>query len=192
MRALDKFLYTNKNYRIAHKGIGTADGGGTNIFKCANVLLECGYEICLLMDSDISNEESEKQTLRTNGTSVFDWDTSNALEEQVFNDIPLSGANELINIATEEKGMPSVCDKLKPNDIICTVVDNEIVLPKIDNIKQKTIGTVAKHKNSEWYKRIDLGEKLGDIVFRYWDDTDDNSKLKKTVNALSTWVMKND
>ena len=42
------------------------------------------YDICLLMDSDLSHEESNKQALRTNGTSVFDWDSPNALEEQVF------------------------------------------------------------------------------------------------------------
>ena len=34
VRAFDKFLYTTKNYRMAHKGISTADGGGENIFKC--------------------------------------------------------------------------------------------------------------------------------------------------------------
>ncbi len=42
VRAFDKFLYITKDYRMAHKGISTADGGGENIFKCAYVLLKCG------------------------------------------------------------------------------------------------------------------------------------------------------
>lgn len=192
IRAFDKFLYATKNYRIAHKGIGTADGGGSTIFKCVNVLLKCGYNICLLMDSDLSDEESEKQVLRDNGISVFDWDAPNALEEQVFNDIPFNGANELLNIAAEEKGYTSVCDKLNSKGISCTVTDDNIVLPTIDIETKRSIGTVAKHNKSEWYKRIELGEKLGDIVFEYWDSIDETSRLKTTVNELSMWVMKND
>lgn len=192
IRAFDKFLYATKNYRMAHKGIGTADGGGSTIFKCVNVLLKCGYNICLLMDSDLSDEESEKQILRDKGISVFDWDAPNALEEQVFNDIPFNGANELLNIAAEEKGFTSVCDKLNSKGISCTVTDDNIVLPTIDIETQRSIGTVAKHNKSEWYKRIELGEKLGDIVFKYWDLLDENSKIKTTVNELSMWVIKND
>lgn len=192
IRAFDKFLYATKNYRMAHKGIGTADGGGSTIFKCVNVLLKCGYNICLLMDSDLSDEESEKQVLRDKGISVFDWDAPNALEEQVFNDIPFNGANELLNIAAEEKGFTSVCDKLNSKGISCTVTDDNIVLPTIDIETQRSIGTVAKLNKSEWYKRIELGEKLGDIVFKYWDLLDESSKIKTTVNKLSMWVMKND
>lgn len=192
VRAFDKFLYATKNYRIAHKGIGTADGGGSTIFKCANVLLECGYDICLLMDSDLPNEEGDKQVLRNKGVSIFDWDAPNALEEQVFNDINYDGAIELINVAADEKGITHVCEKLKSKNIIHTITDDNIVFPTIDIETQRLIGTVAKHSKSEWYKRIDMGEKLGDIVFKYWDLFDENSKLKTTVNELSMWVMKND
>lgn len=144
------------------------------------------------MDSDLSDEESEKQVLRDKGISVFDWDAPNALEEQVFNDIPFNGANELLNIAAEEKGFTSVCDKLNSKGISCTVTDDNIVLPTIDIETQRSIGTVAKHNKSEWYKHIELGEKLGDIVFKYWDLLDESSKIKTTVNKLSMWVMKND
>ena len=193
IRAFDKFLYTTKNYRMAHKGISTADGGGENIFKCAEVLLKCGYDICLLMDSDLSHEESNKQILRTNGTFVFDWDSPNALEEQVFFDIPTETASKLLNLAKEKTSIASICDKLKKVGVICCVSDDEkISISEMDDETKKKIGTVAKHQNSGWYKRIDLGEKLGNIVFECWDEIDDSSKLKKTVNELSTWVINND
>lgn len=193
IRAFDKFLYTTKNYRMAHKGISTADGGGENIFKCADVLFKCGYDICLLMDSDLSHEESNKQTLRTNGISVFDWDNPNALEEQVFFDIPTEAAVKLLNLAKEKTNTTSICDKLKNVGIICYVNDDEeISVSELDDETKKKIGTVAKNKKSEWYKRIDLGEKLGDIVFECWDEIDNARKLKKTVNELSTWVINND
>lgn len=193
VRAFDKFLYATQNYRMAHKGISMADGGGGSIFKCAGVLLKCGYDICLLMDSDLPEEEKEKQKLRTEGISVFDWDKLNALEEQVFFDIPTEAAVKLLNLAREKKSTASICDRLKKVDIICSISDDEkISFSKLDNETKKKIGTVAKSSGSEWYKRIDLGEKLGDIVFEYWDEVDDACELKKTVNELATWVINND
>ncbi len=145
------------------------------------------------MDSDLSNEESEKEKLRTKGTSVFDWDSPNALEEQVFFDIPKESAEKLINLAKEKTSAASICDKLKNAGVICSVNDDEeISISDMDDETKRKIGTVAKQKKSEWYKRIDLGEKLGDIVFECWDELDCNSMIKKTVNELSVWVMKND
>ena len=193
VRAFDKFLYATRNYRMAYKGISIADGGGNNIFKCVNVLLKCGYDICLLMDSDLSDEEFEKKALRDKGIFVFDWDAPNALEEQVFFDVPIETAVKLLNLAKEKASIASICDKLKNEGIICSVdSEEEISFLELEPNAQKKIGTVAKHSKSEWFKRIDLGESLGDIVFEHWDKVDNNSKLKKTVNELSTWVINND
>ena len=145
------------------------------------------------MDSDLSHEEDNKQALRTNGTSVFDWDSPNALEEQVFFDIPTETASKLLNLAKEKTNTASICDKLKNVSVICSVNDDEeISVSEMDDETKRKIGTVAKNKKSEWYKRIDLGEKLGDIVFECWDEIDDIRKLKKTVNELSAWVINND
>lgn len=60
VRALDTYLATEKNYRMAHKGIGVADGGGSTIFECAKALRICGYDVCLLMDSDLTGEDLKK------------------------------------------------------------------------------------------------------------------------------------
>lgn len=193
VRAFDKFLYKTQKYRMAYKGIGTADGHGETTFKCAQTLHQCGYEVCILMDSDKNSEDKTKNDLRDIGISVFDWDSPNALEEQVFSDIPTEAAIKLLNLAKEKTSTTSICDKLKNEGILCSVNDDdEISFSKLEAEEQIKIGTVAKQKKSEWYKRIDLGEKLGDIVFEFWDAININSKLKKTVNELSTWVMKND
>lgn len=67
VRALDTYLAKNQNYRMAFKGVGTADGGGSKIFKCADVLRSCGYDVCLLMDSDLPEEESQKNEMVSSG-----------------------------------------------------------------------------------------------------------------------------
>ena len=63
IRALDTYLAKTKNYRMAFKGVGTADGGGSTIFTCAEVLRSCGYEVCLFMDSDLPEEDEQKLDL---------------------------------------------------------------------------------------------------------------------------------
>ncbi|MDE7137030.1 MAG: ATP-binding protein [Ruminococcus sp.] len=193
VRAFDKFLHKTQKCRMAHKGITTADGHGETTFKCAERLQKCGYKVCIIMDSDKDSENETKKHFRDLGIPVFDWDIPNAFEEQIFFDVPTEVAIKLLNLAKEKANGTSICDKLKNEGIICFVNDNDdISISELKAEEQIKIGKVAKHKKSEWYKRIDLGEKLGDIVFEYWDTIDTNSKLKKTVNELSTWVMKND
>ena len=58
--------------------------------------------------------------------------------------------------------------------------------------KQKEIGQIAKKRKVEWYKRIDLGELLGTVIFENWEHIAAGTKLKEVVNALSKWVIDND
>lgn len=190
VRAMDTFLTKSKSYRMAYKGVGTADGGGDTIFTCANTLRSCGYEVCLLLDADLPKDEAKKSALRQSGTAVFDWDKPNALEEQIFSDIPSDIATKLISIVVNERGLESVKSCLTVGGIPFETVDGEIRFPDLDRTTKKQIGTIAKQKS--WYKRIDLGELLCNVVFDSWESIEENSKLKTVVGALSKWVIGND
>ena len=98
IRALDTYLAREKGIRIAYAGIGTADGGGSTAIKCTKLLSSCGYDVCLFMDSDKTEEKVQKDELKNAGIFVFDWEEPNAIEEQIFNDIPLSLVTKLIAI----------------------------------------------------------------------------------------------
>ncbi len=188
IRALDNYLFNTIGLRIAHHGIGVADGGGQNIFKCAKILQDCGYDICLLMDSDLSDEENDKKELRDNGISIFDWEQGNALEEQAFYDATMTAVDSLINIAVEEKGEESIKPKLSNIGITYSISVDKLVIPPIDAETRKKIGTIAKNKKSEWFKRIDLGEKLGNVMFSEWEHISDESRFKFIVKALTEWI----
>lgn len=58
-----------------------------------------------------------------------------------------------------------------------------------DKIK---IGKIAKQKKSEWYKRIDLGEKLGYIVWGDRSKMDAECNLWKTLTELEQWISKDE
>ena len=53
---------------------------------------------------------------------------------------------------------------------------------------KKMLGTIAKHKKSEWYKRIDLGEVIGDIILTQLDSFSPESKLITVLTQIESWV----
>lgn len=193
IRAVDTYLAENQNYRMAYKGVGVAAGGGEQTFDYARNLIKCGYEICIFMDSDKPNEKATKDSFRETGISIFDWEDGNCIEEQIFQDIPTSLAMEALEIAVDYRGIDSVKSKLTANDIPYQIEDEKIVLSEMDAITRKKIGTVAaRSSKTAWFKRIDLGETLGDKVFSRWEEIDEESKLKTVVKALARWVTEHD
>lgn len=190
IRALDTYLAREKGIRIAYAGIGTADGGGSTAIKCTKLLSSCGYDVCLFMDSDKTEEKVQKDELKNAGIFVFDWEEPNAIEEQIFNDIPLSLVTKLIAIAIDEYGLDSVKSRL--SEIPYTENDGYLVIDEMDISLKRSIGTIAKTKKVEWYKRIDLGEKLGNVIFSDFDSIDLNSKLYKVIKDIINWVICDD
>ena len=57
---------------------------------------------------------------------------------------------------------------------------------------KRSIGTIAKTKKVEWYKRIDLGEALGNVIFSEINLIDVNSKLRKVIDGIIDWVIRDD
>ena len=192
VRAIDTYLAKTKNFHMAYKGVGTADGGGSTIFKCAEILRSCGYEVCLLMDSDLPEEESIKEDLLWEDVSIFDWDKPNAIEEQIFFDVPTEVATILINLAAAEHGVDSVKSRLTEGNVPYKMEGEEIRLCSMTPDDQKAVGTIAKKKKVEWYKRIDLGELVGNVIFENWQLINSRSRLRKVVDELSNWVTEND
>lgn len=194
IRAVDRFLRRTLNYRMAYMGVSVADGGGSIVFDTARVLHSCGYDICVLMDSDYDNEKDrqakkkQKECLRNAGISTFGWDEPNAIEEQVFHDVSTDVASELLKIAVDESGLDSVCDRLLCAEIPYDVIDDTIRLKSMTPDLRRKIGNIAKGK-AKWYKRIGLGERMGNVVFDDWNDIDKSSKLYQVVESLMEWVM---
>ena len=192
VRALDTYLAKEKNYRMAFKGVGTADGGGSAIFSYTELLRSCGYDVCILMDSDLPEEDELKKNLLQNGVPIFDWETPNAFEEQVFLDVPTDLATKIVRIAVAEHGIDSVESRLKSGNIPFEICDEEIQLSTMSPEDRKNLGTIAKKKKVEWYKRIDLGELLGNVIFENWNCIDEKTRLKVIVDALTKWVVDSD
>lgn len=87
IRAFDNYLECKYHSRIAYRGTGAAIGSGNTLFQSAYVLKNCGYNVCILMDSDVDAEESHKDDAKKAGIEIFDWEFGNSIEEQIFQDV---------------------------------------------------------------------------------------------------------
>ena len=210
LRALDEKLYADTGTRFAHYGVGTALGGGGNkFFSLACLLKTCGYDCCILMDSDVECEEAEKERVEELGVRVFSWEKGNSIEEQIFQDSSISCAEQLIAYAVEIKGIQSVeahlNNEFKDETKEYRVEDEAIVLcgndkgeVSIDVLRR--IGKVAKGKINKknnkiegaWFKRIDRGQDVGNIVFSSKEQIEDMSHFQKTIYSLLMWVTDNE
>ena len=194
LRAFDNYLAETELMRFAHFGVGIAlGGGGDKFFTLAKLFKNCGYDVCVLMDSDIESEEKGKQEMAALGIPVFAWESGYAIEQQIFHDISNRVAEELIQYAAEEKSLEHVKNKLdaffvgtvKPY----TINDDKIKLNDTMTSEERTnIGKIAKQKRCEWFKRIDLGQQVGSTICANIAELDDASVLKRTLLALRNWV----
>lgn len=144
------------------------------------------------MDSDIIDEENEKQEIEAIGVPVFSWDKGFSIEEQIFHDCPIETAEALIQIAVDEKSFDHVIAKLngcfQDYEKLYFIDNGTIKLRNTLTTDDLTaIGTLAKSKKCEWFKRIDRGQRIGSIVLRDIDKLEDCG-LKRTIFALHNWV----
>ena len=161
------------------------------------------------MDSDVECEEAEKERVEELGVRVFSWEKGNSIEEQIFQDSSISCAEQLIAYAVEIKGIQSVeahlNNEFKDETKEYRVEDEAIVLcgndkgeVSIDVLRR--IGKVAKGKINKknnkiegaWFKRIDRGQDVGNIVFSSKEQIEDMSHFQKTINSLLMWVTDNE
>lgn len=204
LRALDEKWLAERGTRFAHYGVGVALGGGGNkFFQLARLLKECGYDCCILMDSDVASEEAEKEAVENLGIKVFSWENGNAIEEQIFKDCSVQCAEQLIAYAVKIKGIQSIeahlDNEFKNEAKEYSIKDETIILcgdekgeVSIDVLCR--IGKVAKGKKKKdqvegaWFKRIDLGQEVGNIIFSSNEQIDDGSHFKTIVNGIIDWV----
>lgn len=188
LRAFDNYIERTIHERMAYYGVGTFLGTGESVLKCAQMLYNLGYEVCVFMDSDKPNEEATKNDFRNNGIPVFDWNPNNATEDQLFLDSPPFVVQELINIATIEKGVTAI--KSQIIDIPCTINGDYLVLESLTEEIRKRLGKTSKKKGNCWYKRIDLGEMLGDVVFNHILEYDEHGCVRQLNRSLLEWIKK--
>ena len=112
------------------------------------------------------------------------------IEEQFFQELPLSAIQEAIQIAVNEKGFGPVSSALSSCSIPTNEIDGCITMGTLSGERRKAIGKIAK--DNDWYKQIRPGEQLSEVVLNYLSELGKTSIIVNVVNNLTEWVIEND
>lgn len=164
LRGLDAWWSLNGKDSFALRGVVAIDGvGNTSALVIAEHLLDLGYKVSLLLDSDMKSPANLVDAVTGKGGIVSEWPEDCSTEERIFLDVPWETAIGLVKFAEECVGSDSVRDNI--NNIcqaqgLPQIADS--MLPKsLDDLAfRRVIGKAAKNKNNPWFKDITRGERL--------------------------------
>lgn len=184
-RALNNKRLTDGNDNISLKGVRLVDGTGSEFINYCKDFVDCGYSVCAFCDSDEPNINIKKKSLSDIGVSIIDCEDNNAIENQLFKELPWEAIQEMVFYAIELKSQDSIQDSVKAKFIELYNEENYCWIKTESAEMRDVLGKVALKK--EWYKRVDHGEKIGSILFNYIDEIKDTN-LGKQVIKLSNWI----
>lgn len=196
-RSFEKYwvkVHSLKN--LAHEGVVIVDGGGSDAPKRASKLQQLGYEVCLFADSDrLGSWAISQKELEDSGVKVVVWDDDMCTEERIMTDIPVDKLNQILQVAIEDREEDAVLGRLaaqlnrSPKELSSDIEQ----LLKLGFSEKELRTAIAKAsvkddgKKKAWFKRIDLGEKLGEVIVNCFDDCADSDMCKK-IKLLSEWA----
>jgi len=185
----NEWVKIHDNISMACLGACLVEGEGSNAPERANQLKGLGYEVLLFCDSDKDITPGEDE-LKKSCIEVVKWDDSLNTEQRVCYDIPIEYLENIIIIAKEIKGEQSVLYSIKSNLEIelnddSKTIDDWIKLGKSEQVIRKAISKAAI--DGEWFKNIDNGYKLGELIKRILPKILD-SDLYKKLSEIENWI----
>jgi putative ATP-dependent endonuclease of OLD family len=153
------------------------------MWRRASGFARLGYPSALLRDAD-KPAPADEQAFITAGGSVLTWDDGLSTEQQLYRSLPLDTLPALIAIADEHKTAAKVDDHLRSQGVKTADLTTWRSSPT-DGMRE-ALGAAAK--SGEWFKRIDVAEKVGQTVVgpNLGRCTD---KLLETLLALHSWIV---
>jgi energy-coupling factor transporter ATP-binding protein EcfA2 len=167
--ALDEAWATEAAVSFGYRGVAVVDGrGGTQPAELAGHLAALGYEVALIIDSDVNAKVS-----RAAGATVLAWPGSFATEQRLAADLPDDAIMRMAAMA-DERGGRGVRDALADQLGISRAAlkqgePAEWIGAAGAPAFRVAFGEVAKRKNHAWFKSREQGVFLGSLVAEYWD-----------------------
>ncbi|MDP3150730.1 MAG: ATP-binding protein [Ignavibacteria bacterium] len=192
-RAIEDYRISKGKSSYAVLGIGIVNGTGDRFIKYCENFSEAGFDVCVFVDSDKQEVNTKKETLKLKNIKVFDCEAGNAIEKQIFADLPWEAVQKLIDYAIDEKGETSIKDLIK-NQNTNTLPDDwyekdtseiRIALGKASTFKKEKKS--GEFEDKGWFKSIYQGEFLGFIWCSNLDNLNDKT-LGKQFEELSNWI----
>lgn len=184
-RAIDRYRKDSKKALFSFKDCAYVLGEGSSFAAYAEKLKEAEFEVAVFCDSEQDTTICpSKEKLKEKGIEIFDCDKNNFIEKQIFCDLPWQGVIDLLKyvMSVHNKTEISIKSSVKAKFALNFPED----WMNSDSIEMRIAISEASHKN-EWFKRIDHGEYVGTVIFKYIDKIA-QTHLAQMINNLSKWV----
>ena len=174
---------------FALQGVIAIDGGGKDAAPLiAKHLLDLGYKVFLLLDSDEAPNADALKHVADKGGVIAQWPDTCSTEERIFLDFPWDAVCQMVDDARKYFG----------DDSVRTVVNNELIAAKLDTIADLTLPAahdyeafrraLGKAANSKsWFKSISGGERLAAIIAPHLETIAEKPFARKLAE-LRTWI----
>ncbi|MGP1582065.1 MAG: ATP-dependent nuclease [Porphyromonas endodontalis] len=183
IRALDQDLQKKGELGLSARSIAIVDTkGGNKFYQYAIWLKSKGFDVITFNDDDNKDILSSKTEAERTGVRMAICDPGNALEQQLFNDVPWDIVIELVQLAKSIYSEEAVVSCLDIRSISELKDTADKCKPEI---RQK-LGIQSKQKG--WYKNVTDGESLGNILFLHMDKMEDDKTLHKELKKLIDWI----
>jgi putative ATP-dependent endonuclease of OLD family len=173
---------------LAIRGINLVDGEGVDSERRAIAFAGAGYPTALFGDSDRDLNPPESQ-LKSAGIKVIIWADKTSLEQRVAQDVPWPGVMEFLDSAstlnTEEKVRRAVCAVYQESAQDTKHLKDTFQSWQETAELRKAIGEAAK--TGEWFKNIQGGEELANIVIKYLPQIP-STDLALKISTVRTWI----
>jgi putative ATP-dependent endonuclease of the OLD family len=185
---------------LAHVGVTTALGNGAETGKRAQQFFDLGYPVIVMADSDASFVP-DHNALETQGIPVLRWDGNCAIEERLASDLSWSALRTLMGFLVEQghlarqivdvmasttAGKAALTRAGVTRDALGHGLDDMVVAGLTEAEVRQCFGQAAKG-HASWFKRVDLGEMLGQVIA---DDADAATRdLGLKLDQLESWCF---
>lgn len=157
--------------------IESPKSGGSESPKYAVHLAKLGYQVAYFGDSDRDLNPSKVKMYENGVEKVFLWEGGLEIERRLCLDLPEDGLRQFVELAISlSDSEQSFWNKL--NSKINSPHERIHNINQLLRISRETIGCLAD--KCEWYKRVDKGKELGNLVSKYLDQMAETH----TVNLL--------
>ena len=168
LRAMASQWNTKRGAPIAHRGTTTMDGGGHQAARRSIGFARLGYQTALFVDSDAPLDPSVTIVSQA-GVRLIRWANNVSIEERIALDLPDKDLERLVRLAIElvedQVAVLSAIEAQLPagiNPFTTPAVMSWVSLAMPINVIREAIGKAAKKK--KWFKSIERGQRLGDLV----------------------------
>ncbi|MPZ00460.1 MAG: AAA family ATPase [Actinophytocola sp.] len=153
-------------------GVVAVEGnGGTRSATMASTLLEVGYEVTLLLDSDDPQANEKVPGVQAEGGVVVQWTDGNNTESAVCAELDVDGLTDFLSLAIDSADDPEAAEKSYLDQLVCagapkTPEPREVsswLSADLDLEAARNIIATRAHEKS-WFKMVAKGKALAKFI----------------------------